>query len=71
MVERCVEAVPDTRAVFLVVDDSFGFSKMLTGYGFTARFTPGGKRPDHGADRNVLHASQPGRRRAQPAGHAA
>jgi uncharacterized protein YndB with AHSA1/START domain len=40
MVERCVEAVPDTRASFLVVDDSFGFSKLLTGYGFTARFTP-------------------------------
>ena len=40
MVERCVEAVPDTRASFLVVDDSFGFSKMLTGYGFTAHFTP-------------------------------
>ncbi len=40
MVERCVEAVPATRASFLVVDDSFGFSKMLTGYGFTARFTP-------------------------------
>jgi len=39
MVERCVEAVPDTRAAFLVVGDSFGFSKMLTGYGFTARFT--------------------------------
>ena len=40
MVERCAEAVPDTRAAFLVVDDSFGFSKMLTGYGFTAHFTP-------------------------------
>lgn len=40
MIERCVEAVPETRASFLVVDDSFGFSKMLTGYGFTARFTP-------------------------------
>ena len=40
MVERCVEAVPQTRASFLVVDDSFGFSKMLTGYGFTAHFTP-------------------------------
>jgi uncharacterized protein YndB with AHSA1/START domain len=40
MVEQCVEAVPQTRASFLVVDDSFGFSKMLTGYGFTARFTP-------------------------------
>jgi uncharacterized membrane protein len=40
MVERCVEAVPDTRASFLVVDDSFGFSTMLTGYGFTAHFTP-------------------------------
>jgi len=40
MIERCVEAVPQTRASFLVVDDSFGFSKMLTGYGFTAHFTP-------------------------------
>lgn len=40
MVERCVEAVPQTRASFLVVDDSFGFSKLLTGYGFTAHFTP-------------------------------
>ena len=39
MVERCVEAVPETRASYLVVDDSFGFAKMLTGYGFTARFT--------------------------------
>src|SRR5207245_4287679 len=28
MAERCVEAVPDTRASFLVVDDSLGFSKM-------------------------------------------
>ncbi len=40
MAERCVEAVPETRASFLVVDDSFGFSKMLTDYGFTAHFTP-------------------------------
>ena len=40
MAERCVEAVPQVRASFLVVDDSFGFSKMLTGYGFTAHFTP-------------------------------
>ncbi len=40
MVERCVEAVPQTRASFLVVDDSFGFSKMLTDYGFTAHFSP-------------------------------
>ena len=40
MVERCVEAVPERRAAFLVVDDSFGFGKMLTGYGFTAHFTP-------------------------------
>jgi len=39
MVERCVEAVPETRASFLVVDDSFGFNKMLTNYGFTAHFT--------------------------------
>src|SRR5262245_14913216 len=40
MVERCVEAVPDTRASFLVVDDSFGFNRMLTDYGFTADFMP-------------------------------
>ena len=40
MVERCVEAMPETRASFLVVDDSFGFSKLLTGYGFAALFTP-------------------------------
>jgi len=40
MVERCVEAVPETRASFLVVDDSLGFNKMLTNYGFTAHFTP-------------------------------
>jgi uncharacterized protein YndB with AHSA1/START domain len=39
MVERCVEAVPETRASFLVVDDSFGFNKMLTNYGFTVHFT--------------------------------
>ncbi len=38
MVERCLEAVPETRASFLVVDDSFGFHKMLTNYGFTAHF---------------------------------
>jgi hypothetical protein len=40
MVERCVEAVHETRASFLVVDDSFGFGKMFTDYGFTAHFTP-------------------------------
>jgi uncharacterized protein YndB with AHSA1/START domain len=40
MAERCVEAVPSARASFLVVDDSFGFTTMFTGYGFTAHFTP-------------------------------
>ena len=39
MVERCVEAVPEARASFVVVDDSFGFTRMLTDYGFTAHFT--------------------------------
>jgi hypothetical protein len=39
MIERCIEAVPETRASFLVVDDSFGFNKMLADYGFTAHFT--------------------------------
>jgi hypothetical protein len=38
MVERCVEAVRDTRASFVVIDDSFGFDKMLRDYGFTAHF---------------------------------
>jgi hypothetical protein len=40
MVERCVEAVPQTRASFLVVDDSYGFNKTLTHYGFIVHFTP-------------------------------
>jgi hypothetical protein len=42
MVERCVEAVPDTRASFVVVDDSFGFGRMLRDYGFTAHFSSRG-----------------------------
>lgn len=40
MVERCVEAVPEARASFLVADDSFGFNRMLTDYGFTVHFAP-------------------------------
>jgi uncharacterized protein YndB with AHSA1/START domain len=43
MVERCVEAVPGSRASFAVVDDSFGFHRMLRDYSFTAHFTG---RPD-------------------------
>jgi uncharacterized protein YndB with AHSA1/START domain len=43
MVERCIEAVPGSRASFVVVDDSFGFDKMLRDYSFTAHFT---SRPD-------------------------
>jgi uncharacterized protein YndB with AHSA1/START domain len=39
MVEECVEAVADTRASFRVVDDSFGFQRVLRDYGFTAHFT--------------------------------
>ncbi len=42
IVERCVDAVPNTRASFLVVDDSFGFSKMLRDYGFTVHFADSG-----------------------------
>ena len=38
MVEQCVEAVPETRASFRVVDDSLGFGRLFTGYGFTAHF---------------------------------
>jgi len=44
MVERCVEAVPDTRASFVVVEDSFGFGRSLRDYGFTAHFAS--RRPD-------------------------
>jgi hypothetical protein len=40
MIEQCVEAVRETRASLLVVDDSFGFNKMLTNYGFTVHFRP-------------------------------
>ena len=40
MVERCVEAIPDTRASFQVVADSYGFNRTLRDYGFTAHFTP-------------------------------
>jgi uncharacterized protein YndB with AHSA1/START domain len=38
MVERCLEVVDGERASFVVVDDSFGFSRMLRDYGFTAHF---------------------------------
>ena len=43
MVERCVEAVPNRRASFVVVDDSFGFNRMLRDYSFTAHFTSRGQ----------------------------
>jgi uncharacterized membrane protein len=43
MVERCVEAVADTRASFVVVDDSFGFDRMLRDYGFTVHFARRGR----------------------------
>jgi hypothetical protein len=38
MVEQCVEARAGSRASFLVVDDSFGFHRMLDDYGFTVSF---------------------------------
>ena len=40
MTERCVDVVDDQRASFVLVDDSFGFRKMLHDYGFTAHFAP-------------------------------
>jgi uncharacterized membrane protein len=43
MVERCVEAVPGSRASFAVIDDSFGVNRMLRDYSFTAHFAG---RPD-------------------------
>lgn len=44
MVEQCVDAVADTRAAFVVVDDSFGFGKMFANYGFTVEFAAKGER---------------------------
>lgn len=38
VVERCVDVVEGQRASFVVVDDSFGFQKMLRDYGFTTSF---------------------------------
>jgi uncharacterized protein YndB with AHSA1/START domain len=43
VVERCVEAVPGSRASFVVDEDSFGFHRTLRDYSFTAWFTG---RPD-------------------------
>jgi uncharacterized protein YndB with AHSA1/START domain len=45
MVERCVEAVPNARASYVVIDDSFGFNRMLRDYGFTVHFASSG--PEH------------------------
>jgi len=42
MVEKVVDVVPYERASFVVVDDSFGFSRMLKDYGFTAQFEAAG-----------------------------
>jgi uncharacterized protein YndB with AHSA1/START domain len=42
MVERCVEAVRPSRASFVVIDDSFGFKRLLRDYGFTAAFVANG-----------------------------
>jgi uncharacterized membrane protein len=38
MVERCVEAVRDTRTSYILIDDSFGFGRMLRDYSFTVHF---------------------------------
>ena len=43
MVERCVEAVPNARASYVVVDDSFGFARMLQDYGFRMSFAAAGR----------------------------
>ncbi len=40
MVERCVEFVPETRASYVVDEDTFGFGKMFADYGFTLNFEP-------------------------------
>ena len=42
MVERCVEAVRNSRATYVIIDDSFGFNRMLRDYGFTVHFTASG-----------------------------
>jgi hypothetical protein len=42
MVERCVEAARNARASYVVIDDSFGFNRMLHDYGFTVHFAANG-----------------------------
>ncbi len=42
IVERCVEAVPQRRLRHAVVEDSFGFTRMLRDYSFTLELRPRG-----------------------------
>jgi uncharacterized protein YndB with AHSA1/START domain len=42
MVEQCVEAAQNARATYVVIDDSFGFNRMLHDYGFTVHFAATG-----------------------------
>jgi uncharacterized protein YndB with AHSA1/START domain len=42
MVERCVEAVQDARATYIVIDDSVGFNRMFLDYSFTVHFAASG-----------------------------
>lgn len=35
IVERCVELIPNTKVAYVVDDDSLGFNRMFTDYGFT------------------------------------
>jgi hypothetical protein len=42
MVEQCVEAALNARASYVLIDDSFGFSRMLRDYGFTVHFGAAG-----------------------------
>lgn len=40
LTERCVEFIPGRRAGYVVVDDTLGFGRMLTDYGFTLTLDP-------------------------------
>lgn len=40
MTERCVEFVPNSRASYVVDEDTLGFDRMLVDYGFTITLDP-------------------------------
>ena len=55
----------------LVADDSFGFTTMLTGYGFTARFTPAASEQNTVRTETFYTPANPAAAVLGQAGHAA